>query len=74
MVYGPKTHGPTPLRTSTNELVKDPESIRLCWKEHFSNLLNRNAQVDPRAVDELEQHLVRHGLAVPPTFDKLKKR
>ena len=27
MVYGPSTHGPTPLRTSTNELVKDPESI-----------------------------------------------
>ena len=73
MVYGPRTHGPTPLRTSTNELVKDPESIRLCWKEHFSNLLNRNAQVDPRAVDELEQHLVRHGLAVPPTFDKVEK-
>ena len=73
MVYGPSTHGPTPLRTSTNELVKDPESIRLCWKEHFSNLLNRNAQVDPRAVDELEQHLVRHELALPPTFDEVEK-
>ena len=73
MVYGPSTHGPTPLRTSTNELVKDPESIRLCWKEHFNNFLNRNAQVDPRAVDELEQHLVRHELAVPPSLDEVEK-
>lgn len=61
-VDGPSTLGLTPLRTTDGGLVKDRESIQECWREHFYNLLNREAEFDPTVLGELKQFPIRHKL------------
>lgn len=61
-VDGPSTLGFTPLRTTAGSLVKDQESIQACWREHFYNLLNREAEFNPTVLGELKQFPIRHEL------------
>ena len=73
-IYGPSNRGPTPLRTAgSDELVKDPASIRKRWLEHFSTLLNRDVSVDPTALEALKQYPVRHEMSCEPSLEEVKR-
>ena len=47
--------------------MKDPASVQARWREHFYNLLNREAEVDQTFINELRQYPVKHELADLPT-------
>ena len=47
--------------------MKDPASVQAPWREHFYNLLNREAEVDQTVVNEFRQFPVKHELADLPT-------
>ena len=54
--FGPKTARITPLRSKDGKEVHttmDKNSKR--WTEHFSELLNRKSQVDPAALERIQQ-------------------
>ena len=44
-----------------------PASVQARWREHFYNLLNREAEVDQTVINELRQFPVKHELADLPT-------
>ncbi|KAJ8375244.1 hypothetical protein SKAU_G00058240 [Synaphobranchus kaupii] len=51
------------------QLCEENAGYSFFWKD----LLNHDAQIDPNALDELEQHPVRHELAEPPTLEEVVK-
>ena len=72
-IYGPNTHGPTPLRTTNGALVSDPAMIRNRWREHFNSLLNRDISVDPSIMDELRQYPMKEELSDIPSLIEVEK-
>ena len=62
-VYGLSQSGPTPLLSAdVSTLIKDQETLREQWAEHFCKLLNRPSSVSTTAFDQIPQQ---------PTLDEL---
>nr|XP_014354063.1 PREDICTED: RNA-directed DNA polymerase from mobile element jockey-like [Latimeria chalumnae] len=71
-VYRPSSHGPTPLRSEDGStLLKDIESIKIRWKEHYQKLLNLESTVTDDTIESIPQYPVREALASPPTFEEV---
>ena len=55
-VYGPTKPHTTPLLSADGStLLKEKNSIKARWREHFSTLLNRPSTVDPTVLDQIPQ-------------------
>ena len=52
---------------------KDGSNIKERWGEHFSELLNQDAQVDEHAIERIPKPMPIIKLAEPPTIDELEK-
>ena len=62
-IYGPTHRHTAPLRSKDGTtLIKDKEGILCRWKEHFSDLLNRDSHVQPDSLDNVPAVLVREEL------------
>ena len=42
------------------------------WKNHFSDLLNRDSHVNPTALDNLQQRPIIDSMNDPPSFEEVK--
>ena len=45
-------------------LIKDKEGILCRWKEHFTDLLNRDSHVEPDSLDNVPQFLSGKNLTI----------
>ena len=71
--FGPKTARITPLRSKdVKEVHNTMEKISNRWKEHFSELLNRKSQVDPAALERIQQRPKVDSLNDLPTLDEVQ--
>ena len=72
-VYGPKSSSSCPILASDGEeLLTAKQDILSRWREHFSNLLNRQSTVDESIVDTIPQRLARNELDLPPSFSEVR--
>ena len=73
-LYGPRSGGVGPIASKDGSTVhKEKAKIRERWGEHFSELLNQDAQVDEDAIERLPKLPTITELAEPPTIDELEK-
>ena len=71
--FGPKTARITPLRSKDGKEVHNTmEKISSRWKEHFSELLNRKSQVDPAALERIQQRPKVDSLNDLPTLEEVQ--
>ena len=71
--FGPKTARVTPLRSKDGKEVHNTmEKISNRWKEHFSELLNRKSQVDPAALERIQQRPKVGSLNDLPTLEEVQ--
>ena len=71
--FGPKTARITPLRSKDGKEVHNTmEKISNRWKEHFSELLNRKSQVDPAALERIQQRPKVDSLNDLPTLEEVQ--
>ena len=49
------------------------KDITGCWKEHFSNLLNKQGTPDERATSQMCVHIPKDNLCTPITMEELEK-
>ena len=62
-IYGPTQRHTAPLRSKDGTtLIKDKEGILSRWKEHFTDLLNRDSHVQPDSLDNVPAVPVREEL------------
>ena len=62
-IYGPTQRHTAPLRSKDGTtLIKDKECILCRWKEHFTDLLNRDSHVEPDSLDNVPAVPVREEL------------
>ena len=58
-VFDPSKSGSSPLLSADGTTpIKDKAAIRKRWKDHFSQLLNRQSSVDPTVLDQIPQRAV----------------
>lgn len=62
-LYGPSSSGARPIAAKDGTIYKEKEQIRERWGEHFSELLNQEAQVDDNVLDGLPQLKTKISLA-----------
>ena len=73
-MYGPKEDGLVPLLAADGcTLLTDRDDILKRWTEHFSNLLNRPAEVSEAAIDEIPQLRIQEQLSDPPNLAETLK-
>ena len=73
-VYGPKISGSTPLlNVDGTKLLTEKNQILERWAEHFSNVLNRPADINDEAIDRLPQVEINEDLDTLPTEDEVRK-
>ena len=65
-LYGPTNNGVRPVMCKDGNICKDKQGIKERWKEHFSELLNQTAVVDPSVIDKIPQHLFKRNWMSPP--------
>ena len=71
--FGPKTARITQLRSKdVKEVHNTMEKISNRWKEHFSKLLNRKSQVDPAALERMQQRPKVNLLNDLPTLEEVR--
>ena len=71
--FGPKTTRITPLRSKDGKEVHNTmEKVSNRWKEHFSELLNRKSQVDPAAIERIQQRPKVDSLNDLPTLEEVQ--
>ena len=72
-VFGPSHQGPAPLRSKDgNALLRDQNDINARWKEHFSELLNRESDPDFGVINELPEYPIQDSLGAIPSFEEVK--
>ena len=71
--FGPKTARITPLRSKDGKEVHNTmEKISNRWKKHYSELLNRKSQVDPAALERIQQRPKVDSLNDLPTLEEVQ--
>ncbi|MEM7289519.1 MAG: hypothetical protein AAF412_03965 [Pseudomonadota bacterium] len=65
-VIGPSKSPASSLRSLQGILLFDMTEVRERWKEHFEQLLNRDAVVDKNSIDAIIQHPMQWHLEKPP--------
>ena len=77
-IYGPKINAISPLLSADGkDLLFDEDKILQRWKEHFSEVLNRESSADPATINAIKQQKFIPELDCPPsiseTSDAIKK-
>lgn len=73
-VYGPKSCGCTPVRSTDGEkLLTDKAEILTRWAEHFNCLLNRPSSMSEEALDAIPQRQILKDLDLPPLLHEVCK-
>ena len=73
-VWGPQKKGPVHLKTSDGrETISDNNRVLSRWAEHFQTLLNVPGDIDPSALDRIQQHPMIESLDDIPTIDEVTK-
>lgn len=72
-VYGPSYRGLNPLSTKDGlTLLKDDESIKNRWKEHYEDLLNRDTTAEMETLDQLPQQPIMVNMGAPPSLREVQ--
>lgn len=72
-IFGPSCNGVRPIASKDGIIHKDKEQIKARWGEHFSELLNQEAQVKDNTLDGIPQYSTLDNLSDPPTMEELEK-
>ena len=73
-MHGPRKISFSPLKSADgNTILRQPKDIRERWREHYSELLNRNPTVDDDILDQLEQAPVKVNLDLTPDLEEILK-
>ena len=73
-MHGPRKVSFSPLKSADgNTILREPNEIRERWREHYSELLNRNPIVVEEILDLLEQAPVKVNLDLTPTLTEILK-
>ena len=73
-VWGPQKKGPVHLKTSDGrETISDNKRVLSRWAEHFQTLLNVPGDIDPSALDNIQQRPTIESLDETPTIDEVTK-
>jgi hypothetical protein len=73
-VWGPQKKGPVHLKTSDGrETISDSKRVLSRWAEHFQTLLNVPGDIEPSALDRIQQHPTIESLDDTPTIDEVAK-
>ena len=73
-VYGPQSSNTSPLlNVDGTTLITDKPSILNRWAEHFSDAINRSADINAEAVARLPQVETNTDLDRPPSEEEVKK-
>jgi len=73
-VWGPQTKGPVHLKSSDGrETFSDSKRVLARWTEHFRNLLNVPGDIEPKALENIQQRNVNTDLNEIPTMDEMAR-
>ena len=71
-VYGPSISSSSPLLSSDGErLLTEDNEILERWVEHYSEVLNRNSNVNFSKIHSIPQRTVLSEMDVPPSFSEV---
>lgn len=73
-VWGPQKKGPVQLRSADGqEIFSDDKRVLARWSEHFQKLLNVPCEIEPEAIDKIQQHTIKTCLDEIPSMDEMTK-
>ena len=71
-IWGPRKLGSVQLKsTDGQETFSDNKRVLKRWREHFQNLLNMPGDIEPEALNKIQQRATITCLDEIPTMDEL---
>lgn len=73
-VWGPEKKGPVHLKSTDGmETYSDSKRVVARWGEHFQKLLNVPGDIEPEALDNIQQRITNTCLDEIPTMDEMTR-
>ncbi|KAK3509681.1 hypothetical protein QTP70_008422 [Hemibagrus guttatus] len=73
-IWGPQKKGPVQLKSADGqEIFSDKKRVLERWSEHFQKLLNVPGEIEPEALDNIQQRTIKTCLDETPSMDETMK-
>ncbi|KAK3514603.1 hypothetical protein QTP70_021515 [Hemibagrus guttatus] len=73
-IWGPQKKGPVQLKSADGqEIFSDNKRVLERWSEHFQKLLNVPGEIEPEALDNIQQRTIKTCLDETPSMDETMK-